>query len=251
MLNKTASLFNQYLEITSLFVYSIFSLFSYKGNKKALIDRVIQQIYFTGVKSVIIISFISLLIGVVVITITVGYKLPESLISDILSITIIQYLGPLLTMIIVIGRSGTAITIELGNMKVNNEIEALNIMGIDILYFIVAPRVIGITISFFCLNIFFSFIGVLGGGIVMVNILEEFSLIKFYTTFFDGLKINYVIDNIIKSVGFGIIISTVSCYHGLKVISSTTEVPQMTTQGVSRSLVFCFIFYIYTSYIFL
>ncbi len=251
LLRPVISFIDEYINIVTLFVYSMKSVISNrKKSKKLFRESMIKQIYFTGVKALAVMGAVSLSIGGVVIFIANKFSLSDEMTSTILIITVIQYVGPLITMIILIGRSGTPIATEIGNMQVNNEIEALEIMGIDSLYYIVAPRIIGMTISVFCLCVYFSFIGILGGGVVMVNLIDEFSISKFYQSFFRNVEVLHIIDNIFKSVGFGIITSTVCCYQGLKVKGATTEVPQTTTQAVSRSIVLCILFYAYITIIF-
>ncbi len=250
-LRKIISFFNDYIEIIALFVETIKSIFINRGKGKfVIIDGIIKQVYFSGVHALLVMSFVSLLIGVVIIFICNSYGLDEKFISDVLISTIIQYVGPLITMMVLIGRSGTAIAAEIGNMKVAHEIEALEVMGIDVIHFIALPRIVGMTISIFCLSIFFTLISILGSAFVMVKLLDNFSLFKFYQVFFNKLQITMFLENILKVIGFGIIISTVSCYQGFKVRFSALEVPQRTTQAVGRSIILCFIYFVYISVIF-
>ncbi|MDH4129802.1 MAG: ABC transporter permease [Spirochaetota bacterium] len=215
-----------------------------------MIENILKQIYFTGVKALFVMSAVSLILGGIIIFVCAQLGLSETVISNVLIATIIQYVGPLVTMMIIIGRSGTAIASEIGNMKVSNEIEALEMMGIDSLHFVAAPRIIGMTISILCLGVYFGLVGILGGALVIVNVLETFSADKFYQTFFNSIELSFIIENIFKIFGFGIIISSVGCYQGFKVKISSTEIPQTTTQSVGRSIILCFIYYAFITIIF-
>jgi phospholipid/cholesterol/gamma-HCH transport system permease protein len=215
------------------------------------LSNIARQLYFTGLRSLLVMSLVSLVLGGVLISICNSFNLAEDIISKVLILTIIQHVGPLLIMIILIGRSGTAIAAELGNMQITHEIDSLEVMGIDVLHYIVAPRIIGMVISIFCLDVFFILVGTMGGAVAMVNVVANFSLSKFYQTFFNNIQVAHLLDNILKTIGFGAIISTVSCYQGLQVQRSLTEVPQMTTLAVARSIISCFILYAYITIIFL
>lgn len=77
-------------------------------------------------------------------------------------LTVIRELGPLLTAFIVVGRSGTAIATELGNMSVNREVTALRLMGIPISRFVIMPRMVGMVVSMICLTLYFDVVAILG-----------------------------------------------------------------------------------------
>ncbi len=240
-----------YLDILTFFIYTMRSLFIQRGKgKKLIIESILKQVLFTGLKALFVMSIVSLLIGGVIIFIINKYGFPESVISLVLILTIIQYVGPLITLMVLIGRSGTAIAAEIGNMKMSHEIEALEIMGIDSLHYVAAPRIIGMSISIVCLSIFFSMVGIMGGAVMMVNLVDNFSLDKFYRSFFNNLTVLVIIESILKILISGMIISTVGCYQGFQVKHSSTEVPQMTTLAVGRSIILCFIFYVYITVIF-
>lgn len=231
--------------ISSLFVFSIWE--TIRGDKrgnKLVKDIIKKQIFFTGYNALTIISVISLSLGVVIIiqAVTVLSKLGAvDMIGQILNIVILRELGPILTAIIIIGRSGTAIATEIGNMKVSHEIEAIESMGIDPLKFIVFPRIIGGMIAMTCLTIYFSAIGIFGGMLIACVILK-IPFVRFTQIIFSNMVISDLLISFLKSVVFGGIIATIAVYHGFKIQMSSTEVPQAVTKSVVNSLIYIFIF---------
>lgn len=231
--------------ISGLFIYSLKTLFSRDRSAKKLIRDIIKkQIYFTGYNALAIISIISLSLGVVIV-IQAGTALTQlgagEMLGKILNIVILRELGPILTAIIIIGRSGTAIATEIGNMMVSHEIEAIESMGIDPLRYIVFPRIIGGMVSMTCLTIYFSLMGIIGGllvGSLVLNI--PFS--KFFYTIFSYMAISDLLISFLKSIVFGAIIATISVYHGFKIQLSSTEVPRAVTRAVVNSLIYTFVF---------
>ncbi len=234
--------------ISALFTFSFVEIIlsRFRGDKagrKLIRDIIKKQILFTGYDALSIISVIALSLGFVIIiqTVTLMNFGVERMIGSILNAVILRELGPILTAIIIIGRSGTAIATEIGNMKVNHEIEALESMGIDTMRFVVFPRIVGGMISVTALTVYFSFVGIVGGFLV-----ASFSLTipftKFFSIIFSTMEINDILIALIKSVVFGGIISTLSVYYGFKVNMSSTEVPQAVTKAVVSSLIFTFVF---------
>jgi phospholipid/cholesterol/gamma-HCH transport system permease protein len=203
----------------------------------------LRQIYFTGVQALKVVTLVSLTLGTIVI-VQSGSQMEilggVHFIITILVLVIIRELGPLLTAFIVIGRSGTAIAAELGNMIVAHELEAIQAMGINPVYFIVAPRIIGVTIAVICLTIYFNAVALLGGFIVSKLILT-ITLPVFLRELVASLAATDLVFGILKSAIFGLLIALTCTYHGLTVRYSSIEVPQVATRGVVSAILFCFI----------
>ncbi len=202
----------------------------------------LRQIYFTGVQALRVITLVSLTLGTVVI-VQMGTKLSfigggVEFIVPVLILVICRELGPLLTAIIVIGRSGTAIAAELGNMVVAREVEALLAMGINPVYFLVAPRIIGVTVAVICLTAFFTAVGLLGGFWVSKLILP-ITFPAFLQELENQLVFNDLLFAFLKSLVFGILIGLTCTYNGLTVRYSSIEVPQAATRGVVSAMLFC------------
>jgi phospholipid/cholesterol/gamma-HCH transport system permease protein len=201
----------------------------------------LRQVYFTGVEALGRIAIIASLIGVVIITQViniVGFN--AELTGKILAWTVVRELGPLLTAIIIIARSSTAVASELGSMKVNREVEYLQTMGIDPLDYLIMPRVLGLTVCVILLTFYFQIISIAGGVLVAGAVLDTpFKVLL--TGMLRTIGFYEIAISFIKAVVFGLLVASVSCYHGLKVRSSITEIPQATTVAVMQSLFRVFI----------
>lgn len=203
----------------------------------------LRQILFTGVDALPVISAIALMLGLIVIT-QAGTQLPkvggEGLIGSIIVVVIIRELGPLLTAFIVIGRSGTAITTELGNMRVAQEITALELMGIRVSRYVVMPRVVAVVLSMLCLIFYFDAVAVLGGFIIArVKLTLPFHV--FGQAVAQSLSLVDVLVTVAKGILFGTAVAVICCHHGLSVRSSYTEVPQQTTKAMINSVTICLV----------
>lgn len=209
-----------------------------------ILKVIMTQIYFTGYQALFLVGMLALITG----SLTIMQSSSQlskvgggNMLGNLLVVLIIRELGPLVTALIVIARSGTAVASELGNMKVNSEIQALQSMGINPLSYIVFPRLVGGVLSLLCLAFFFCFIALFGGYIVS-NFISPISF-KFYSD-----SIAYAMSNtdvvlfLIKNIFSGIIIFGICCYQGLQVKQSFTEVPQVTTKAVVNSIVYTVIF---------
>ena len=202
------------------------------------------QVYFTGFQALPLISTLALTTGGVLIiqamsnlTLLGGTEM----IGNFLIVVMSREAAPLFTALVVIARSGTAVASEVGNMRANREIEALESLGINPLSFIVFPRVIGGVISVVCLAVYFNFIALIGGF--------------FLTKFMHDMPFNFYSDSlmraftkedlilfILKNSFSGMIIFVVCCYQGMSVKKSPHEVPQVTTQAVVKSIIYVTIF---------
>ncbi len=201
-----------------------------------------KQVYFTGLEALAKIAIIGALVGVVIITQTANIVGMQSAITGkILTWMVVRELGPLFCAIVIIARSCTAIAAELGSMKVNREMDALKVMGIDPVSYLIVPRIAGVTLSVFILTFYFQIFAIVG-GVVLSSILTDTPFLQQLTSILSALDLFEVGVSLFKSMVFGLIISTVSCFHGMRVRSSITEVPQMTTVAVMQSLFMVIIF---------
>jgi phospholipid/cholesterol/gamma-HCH transport system permease protein len=201
-----------------------------------------KQIYFTGIEALSKIALLGLLIGLVIITQITNLAGSNAVLTGkILIWTVVRELGPLLAAIIIIARSGTAIASELGAMKVNKELEHLRIMGIDPMDYLLVPRILGITVSVFIITFYFQLTAV-AGGLALTSIIMDIPFLQHLKGMFLALNFFEVAVSLLKSFVFGLLISTISCYQGLSVRASITEIPQAATKAVMQSLFLVFIF---------
>jgi phospholipid/cholesterol/gamma-HCH transport system permease protein len=208
-----------------------------KGQRSSL-EVLFKQVLFTGYDALPVVAFIALAIGAIAI-IQSGNFLPiigaEGFIGNILVTVIIRELGPLITAFFVVGRSGTAVTTEIGNMVVHHEVEALESMGVDPIRYLVLPRIFGFSASLVSLNIYFDVFAILGGFLVSKFIIVT-SLGTFLSRVMNVLLLSDVILSLVKGVIFGILIALICTFRGFSVKTSATEVPQQTTKAVLNSI---------------
>jgi phospholipid/cholesterol/gamma-HCH transport system permease protein len=200
-----------------------------------------KQLYFTGLEASGIIITVAVILGTVVITQVVSLVGTNgALAGKILVWVVMRELAPLLTAIVVIARSGTAIAAELGSMKINGEIDSLEMMGIPAERYLLFPRIVGVTGSLLILVIYF----------VMASSLTSFAVASLgwhisFEQFSQGvilaLGAKEVLLLFVKSLLFGLCISATCCCYGLSVDRSVTEIPQVATKAVMTSLLLVFI----------
>lgn len=213
-------------------------------NARTLFGVISAQIYFTGFQALPLITVLALGAGGIVIlqsSSNLNLLGGTEMIGKLLVVIIVREIGPLMTALVVIARSGTAVASEVGNMRANREIEALESIGINPLSYIVFPRMLGGLISVVCLSIYFILISLMG-GYVLTRLLHDLPF-SFYT---ESLARAVAAEDLglflLKSTFSGIIIFVISCYQGLLVGRSPTEVPVQTTQAVVKSIIYVVIF---------
>jgi phospholipid/cholesterol/gamma-HCH transport system permease protein len=223
-----------------IFVYLCFrTTFGLKThNLKPIFSILISQIYFTGYQSLALITFIALATGSIIVlqsTAQLSILGSQQMMGNILVVTIIRELGPLLTALIVIARSGSAVAIEIGSMQVNKEIDSLRIMSIEPYAYVVFPRIVGGIISIVCLAFYFNFIALIGGFLVS-NLVSGLSFSFYIDTLAQALAPNDFALNIFKNSVSGLIIFSIAAYQGIKVKGAPHEVPIATTKAVVNSI---------------
>jgi len=152
---------------------------------------------------------------------------------------IVRELGPLLTAFVVIARSGSAISAEIATMMVNEEISALEMLGIDTLYLVVFPRIMGACMALMVLTVYFIAMGLLG-GFCMGNIYAGLTFNDFQTYITREISFVDILGAVLKSAVFGVFIAAISIYYGFQAFSST-QIPQVTTKAVVSSISMLFI----------
>lgn len=156
-------------------------------------------------------------------------------IADLISISITRELGPLMVAIIVAGRSGSAFTAEIGTMKVSEEIDALKVMGFNVIDFIVMPRLIAILIAMPLIVILADLVGILGGLIASLATLD-ITAVTYFNRMQISLGLNDIASGLIKSCIFGLIIVVIGCFRGFQVSGGAESVGRYTTSSVVTSI---------------
>ena len=202
-------------------------------------QAIANQLWIVGVRSLFITFLSSLFIGMVL-AFQSAYQMQrlaaEMYIAGLVSLSMLREIGPVITALIVAGRVGSAITAELGTMRVTEQIDALMTLGVSPVSFLVVPRFIALIIGLPVLTLWADAIGIFGGfviGTVKLNILPSLywkmtRLPLVYKDLFSGL---------LKSVIFAMIICIVSCFEGFRTEGGAEGVGRATTAGVVASFI--------------
>ncbi len=207
---------------------------------RAVFSVVSAQIYFTGFQALPIISVLAVAAGSIVImqsNMQLNLLGGNEMIGELLVVIIVREVGPLLTALVVVARSGTAVASEIGNMRVNGEIEALEAMSINPLSYIVFPRLVGGVISVICLTFYFIVVALFGGFIV-TKLIHDMPLAFYLNSLAQAFAAEDVILFLIKNTFSGVFIFVICCYQGFSVGRSPHEVPQATTKAVMNSILY-------------
>jgi phospholipid/cholesterol/gamma-HCH transport system permease protein len=198
----------------------------------------IKQIYVVGVQSLLIIVVSGLFIGMVMAlqgyTILVGYGAEGSL-GPMVALSLLRELGPVVTALLFAGRAGSALTAEIGLMKATEQLSSLEMMAIDPLRRIVAPRLWAGMISMPMLTVIFSAVGILGGHLVGVDWLGVDSG-SYWSIMQSTVEWNKdVMNGIIKSLVFAFVIVWIATYKGYDSVPTSEGISKATTQTVVLS----------------
>lgn len=196
------------------------------------------NIYRTGFQALAITALVGLLIGVVLSYLS-GQQLRnyggDLFIVNLLGISIIRELGPMLAAILIAGRSGSAITAQLGVMKVTEELDAMRVMGIPIGFRLIMPKVIALAFTMPMIVIWTDIMALIGGAI-SAQVILDMSPGFFFHKLPDAVSLaNYWI-GLGKGVVFGILIALISCHYGLRIKPNTESLGQGTTSSVVVSI---------------
>jgi len=154
-----------------------------------------------------------------------------SLTGQLVALSMVRELGPVLTGILVAGRNASGMASELGSMKVTEQIDAMRAMGVDPTKKLVTPRVIATVTMLFFLSIISDFVGLAGGWMISYLLLGLDSN-QYWTTAYQALRFGDVFMGLSKPVVFGFIIASVGCYYGMTARGGTQGVGRATTQAV-------------------
>jgi phospholipid/cholesterol/gamma-HCH transport system permease protein len=202
------------------------------------ISEIFRQMVFIGVRATSMVALTAFSIGV-----TLAMQAAHSLqqmgaeiyVPDLVMLSILREMGPVLIAVIVIGRSGSAVAAELGTMKVSEEIEALEVMAINPIQYLVVPRFLAMLIMLPALTIFGNYIGVLGGWAVC-RLALNFNTAGYIMRALESADTWDLYSGMIKSVVFAWIVITIACNAGLHVEGGAEGVGQATTSSVVQAL---------------
>lgn len=220
-------------------VYVLSDLLRFRSNRFVSFDVLVKQVLFTGVEAMGLTIMTAMLIGALIIV--EGYNFLTAIgqvewIYKILIFAMVRDMGPFIVCFIVLARSGTAITTELGYMVVGKEVDALTVMGISPITYLVSPRVLGMVLSLIILMSYFLMSGIFGGFLVS-NLFQNIPFIEFLERLLNELQLLDIVIMLAKVAVSGVFISLIASYHGLTVVKAITEVPQRGIKSVGRSVI--------------
>jgi phospholipid/cholesterol/gamma-HCH transport system permease protein len=225
-----------YLKLNLSLLYWIF-VAPFRG-EMFKISPIFRQMVFIGVRAAPMVALTAFSIGV-----TLAMQAAHSLqqlgaeiyVPDLVMVTLLREMGPVLIAVIVIGRSGSAVAAEIGTMRVSEEIEALEVMAINPIQYLVVPRFLAMLVMLPVLTIFGNYIGVFGGWAVCRFALD-FNTAGYIMRALESADTWDLYSGMIKSAVFAWIVITLACNAGLHVDGGAEGVGQATTASVVQAL---------------
>jgi phospholipid/cholesterol/gamma-HCH transport system permease protein len=213
-------------------------LFQPLRGKGLRIRSTVEHFVEFGVNSLPIVGLICFLVGVIM-AMQSAYTLEKwgasILIANLVGISALRELAPLMTAVLITGRSGSAITAEIGTMKVSEEIDALTVMGLNPTKYLVAPKFLAMLFAVPCVTILAMCIMIIGGFLTSVFLVGVDARAYFDQTAL-ALEMKDFLSGVIKSIFFGIVICWVGVYRGFQVEGGAEGVGKMTTSSVVTSI---------------
>ena len=191
-----------------------------------------------GVNALPIVALISFLVGLILAfqaAVPLRQFGAEIFVANLIALSMLREMGPLMTAIILAGRSGSAFAAELGTMKVREEIDALKTMGLDPVRFLVVPRVTAAVVMTPLLTVFADLLGLMGGSVVMISL--GFPLITFFNQVQYAVSYGSLLGGLLKAFVFGILVAAIGCLRGLQTGSGASAVGESTTRAVVSGIV--------------
>lgn len=228
--------FNLFLNF--LGVIAVDSIKLFKKLKKFPLRSLLYTMEYSGVYAIPLIALLSFLIGMVL-AYQMGLQLKNYganiYIADLLGLSILREFAPLMTAIIVAGRSGASFTAQLGTMKIGQEIDALTTMGLSPSELLILPKIWGLCLALPLLTILASVFGILGGMCISKTLLDV-NYMDFLQRFNTAVPVKSFWIGLVKAPVFGFAISAIGCFQGLQVSGSATSVGEKTTTSVVQAI---------------
>ena len=169
--------------------------------------------------------------------------------GELVAITLVRELGPVLTALLVAGRNSSGMASELGSMKVTEQIDAMRALGTDPVQKLVTPRLIATCVVLPLLTVIADFLGVFG-GFVIASIRLKLTGAQYWNSAWQALEYSDVAEGLVKPFAFAFVVSLVGCYYGLRTTGGTQGVGRSTTQAVVVASVWIFVLTFFIAQIF-
>ena len=214
--------------------------------------EIVRHMEFVGNQSIFIISLTGLFTGLALsFQIYLGFKLVNAvnLVGPTVALGISRELGPVLTGLIVAARAGGAMAARLGTMRVNEQIDALDVMGVDTKNYLIAPRIVATVICMPLLTAVFDFVAIIGAWFLVVHLVDLDEAI-FWDKINSTMEVRHINEGLFKALIFGFVFSIICTYRGFNTTGGAKGVGEATNRGVVTSMVMIIVLdYFITSFI--
>lgn len=221
--------------IGKVFYFFVYSLFN---PKKIRFKAMLKYIETSAVNALMIVGITSFLVGIVI-----AYQGAVQLekfganifIVEMVAITMLREIAPLVTAIVIAGRSASSYTAEIGAMKITEEVDAMKTMSFEPILFLTLPRIFALCISLPLLVFFADVVGIIGGMIIAyINL--DVSFMEFFTRLHNEVPLKHLLIGVFKAIFFGFIIAVIGSYRGFQVQNNTTSIGKYTTISVVNAI---------------
>jgi len=225
-----------FITFTGHLFYAMFHTFIKPSDIR--IKETVYHIHQSGFNAIVIIAMTSFLVGMVISyqgSVQLAKFGADIFIVDTVALSITRELGPMITAIVIAGRSGSAYTAEIGAMKITEEISAMRTMGFDPYIFLVLPRVIALMIALPLLIFFADIMGIFG-GMVASKMQLGISMTQFIDRVYEVLEVKHYLLGMMKGPVFAFLIASVGCFRGFQVSFNTESIGLHTTKSVVNGI---------------
>lgn len=226
------------IEVGAMLMFGVDSIrLSFQKPSRYL--EIIRHMEFVGNQSIMIITLTGLFTGLALsFQVYLGFKLVNAvnLVGPTVALGITRELGPVLTGLIVSARAGGAMAARLGTMRVNEQIDALDVMGVNTKNYLIAPRIYAAVICMPLLTAVFDFVAMVGSWFLVVKLVDLDEAI-FWDRIKNTLEIRHINEGLFKSAVFGVFFAVICTYRGFNTKGGAKGVGDATNQGVVTSMV--------------
>lgn len=215
-----------------------------------VMEELVRQIYFTGASATGGIVLRGAFIGTLIIAYVIEVLDADAALAvKLLLLVVLREVGPLIAVVLVVQRSGTAVATELALKEISGEVATLRRLRIDPYDYLVVPRVVGMSVSLAALTLYVQLIAV-GGGMVLSSLLIQVPLNEMLEHFFMLASPFDIVYSFVKSLLFGAAIAVIACYHGLHPGSrSINAVPRAAIKAVTEGLLMVMLLNVVLAYL--
>jgi len=220
---------------SEIMLWSLYGIFISKGRRKG---AVAQQIFLIGSNAVGIVGLLSIVLGLII-ALQSAAQLRQYgagiYVADLIAISMVREMGPMMTAIIIAGRSGSAFAAEISTMKVTEELDALKMMALNPIRYVVVPKFLAITICMPLLVMISIILGIVGGFIVGLTYLD-LTYVSYFNETLSILEVKDLLIGLSKSVFFAWVIVIIASFYGFKAEGGAEGVGKVTTSSVVASI---------------